>query len=130
MKFYMQKIAVFGLVAAFAFLAGWFCTNPQGMQMPEDYSVAAMSAEMMNASYHYMNGSLHNTWSACVFNCLSKVPQTIAAKKFNVDSGAGFLLDVFDNQTTRLLADSSGLADFSKTRPPIPDTLFSVFKKE
>jgi hypothetical protein len=130
MKFYTQKIAVIGLVAVLASLAGWFCVNPQGARMTKSYSAITMPSMSMVNGDHYMDGVSHSTWSACVFNCLSKTLQTIVVKKFNVDSGAGFLSEIFDNQSTRLLADSSATADFSKTRPPVPDILASVFKKE
>jgi hypothetical protein len=130
MKFYKQKIAVFGLIVALAYWAGWFCVNPQGARMMESSSAITMLSMLMVNGDHYMDGVSHSAWSTCVFNCLSKSPQILVAKKFSIDAGASFLPDVFDNQTTRLLADSSGLVDFSKTRPPAPDILSSVFKKE
>lgn len=130
MKYCTRKITAIVFVVALASLAGWFCVNLQGMQMSEGFLAMAMPAEMMDASYHYMNGVSHHAWVVCAFNCLSKSPQTIVAKKFSVDALADFLPDVFDNQTSRLLADSSGVADFSKPRPPVPDILSSVFKKE
>jgi hypothetical protein len=112
MKFYTQKIAVIGLVAVFASLAGWFCANPMAMQTMESHRV------------------FHMARNVCVVDCLSNSPQILAIKKFSVDVSSGFLANVFDNQTTYLLADSSGLADFSILRPPAPDILSSVFKKE
>lgn len=123
MKFYSQKIAAIGLIAVLVSLAGWFCVNPQGMQMSDD-SLAEMSAR-------HDSQSRFSALNACAVNdCLSKLPQVVVIKKFSVDFDAGFLVSIFDNQTPRLLADFSGTSDFSKTHPPVPDTLSSVFKKE
>lgn len=130
MNFYTRKIATMGLIAALVSLAGWFCVNSQGMQMPEGFSAMAMPSMSMASGDHYMYGVLHNTLSVCAFNCLNKSPEVVVAKKFSVDTDAGFLISIFDNQTPLLLADSSAPVDFSKTRPPVPDILSSVFKKE
>lgn len=123
MKFYSQKIAAIGLIAVLVSLAGWFCVNPQGMQMSDDSFTEMPARHDSQSRFSILN--------ACAINdCLSKLPQVVVIKKFSVDFDAGFLVSIFDNQTPRLLADSSGTSDFSKTRPPVPDILSSVFKKE
>lgn len=123
MKFYSQKIAAIGLIVVLVSLAGWFCVNPQGMQMTGDSSGVHIKE---------IGGVLHSALNTCAVNdCLSKLPQVVVAKKFSVDFGVGFLASVI--AITRPPASLRELAFASealRAGPPVPDILSSVFKKE
>ena len=136
---YIRKIVASGLIGVLAAFVGGFCLHPMTAQAMETAPTMVGSASPVLESEQMMDdgadtylgnerpGTLSNL---CVLACASKTPQAVAAKKFSVDWEANFFLHVSAVQAPLAAASSAGPAGPLNARPPAPDILSSVFKKE
>lgn len=68
---------------------------------------------------------------SAVVGCVSQPARAIAAQQVSGENGADLLAQAFgNNQLSPPLLFSSGATDLAGARPPLPNILSSVFKKE
>lgn len=127
----MKKFIVGGLVVALVSFAGGFCLHPMVVQAADTDMIShEMSGVSTDSSVSYASNDVSHTFNPCVFDCVSKTPQVVNAKKFSVNFSISHIVGNVVVEGSSSSDFNTGPTDFDGVHPPSPDILSSVIKKE
>lgn len=137
MNQWKKKIIGSGLIITLILFAGGLC---MGVMLAQAMAVSSPAGtENMPMAHQSLVGehpegiSLPTPMSmlnVCVVDCVSSALETTSVKKFALDSGTSFPTGTVDQSLLLAMALTADGSVFADTPPPVPDVLFSVFKKE
>ncbi|MDP3957579.1 MAG: hypothetical protein Q8Q10_03710 [bacterium] len=131
---FLKKIVTGSLIVALASFAGSFCLHPMAVQAASIEDMAMGVSQ--NGSDASSGGCIADSSdevagvATCISDCVTTVPQAVAAKKTSADSLSNVLAIVSQSEQPQFLELYSDPLDVTGTDPPSPDILSSVVKIE
>lgn len=127
----LKKFIVGNLVVALVSFAGGFCVHPMAVQAADTDMIShEMSGMNTDSSVLSVHNDISHTFNTCVFDCVSKTPQAVDAKKFSAHFFVSSVVGTSVGENFSSSDSNIGPTDFDGVHPPSPDILSSVIKKE